>query len=316
MRKPPLNLLRRGFTLIELLVVMSILVVLLTIALPVFNYVTAARSTESGINMVSAMLGRARTLALNRPDDKYIGVLFYSHPDQDRDAMQLVEVEPEETSVALERYAGWQQTAPYLGPSIVPTDPPNPDVVYFPSQNRDFPGPFANRPMVKRFVALQNSTGQSPQAAGPTFDNAYWAVSQGGNTIPVQLDTEAQYLPRGVRVRVIRRAAPNYALNGIILFDKQGRLVTRKWGIVNDNNTSVDGGEKLLEAMGQPFVAATGKFAELPLTPVQVTGLGIAIFNDADMAEPRTDASRETYAASDATHLTVGTQSGELVQAQ
>ena len=314
---------RRAFTLIELLVVMSILVILLTIALPVFNYITAARSTESGVNMVAAMVSRARNLALNRPDDKLIGVLFYTRAEDDRDAMQLVEVEPEEKNVALERYAGWQQTGTYYGPDVNPLAPINPDVALYATRDTGLlnvaPTLLANRPIVKRYIAKTSPTvptGSSPPVSGPVFSNGNWDESQTGNTTPVLLDSEVQYLPRGVRVRVIKREPPNYEVNGIVLFDKQGRLATRRWGIISDNDKSVDGGEILLEAIGTRLDPLSNIRDPPPITASRVSGLGVAVFNDSDVPEPRTTAAMDTVAADSAEQFTVGSQSGELTATQ
>lgn len=66
---------RRGFTLVELLVTISIFVLMLGLAVPVFRTLTGSRSIESGTNTVSAMLNRVRMDAIGKQE--YRGVMFY-----------------------------------------------------------------------------------------------------------------------------------------------------------------------------------------------------------------------------------------------
>ena len=333
MRHAPAQL-RHGFTLIELLVVMTILVILLLVALPVFNYVTGARSTESGLNIAAAMIGRARALALSRSDNKHIGVLFYYEPDSDRDAMQIVEVEAGDSASPLERYFGWQgpglssavpsSPATYQQLNTSPTDARPPDVVYSVSidQMSDTAIAFKNRPVTRRYVCKttnQASAANRPPGSSSNFENAWWAAVEVGNTIPVVLDAEVQYLPRGVRTRVLKLKGQrtvgelNGQPGGIILFDKQGRLVQRKWGIAATNKggaVAVDGGEKLLEAMGIN--------TDLPVTDERTSGVAIAVFNDADVIanDPKNVTQVDDWVinpAGGANQYTVSTQSGELV---
>jgi len=309
-----------GFSLIEVMVVLVIMAILLLIALPVFSYITAARSTESGTNLAAAMIGRARTLALNRQDTKYIGVLFYSQPDEDRDVLQLVELEPTQSTVALERYASWQQAAPaqYYGPNADPTKPPNPDIAIRATQDKDLISPLQNRPIVKHYIAKLDNSGlaQGPPTTGTPFSNTYWDINQIGNVTPVLLDTEAQNLPQGVRIKVMKRIGTPYASPGIILFDKQGHVSIQKWGIVNGNNAATDGGEMLLKSMGQPL-DSTGKYTEIPMAADRVTGLGLAIYNEKDLTVDKTDATAvNNWVDQNATQLTVAPQSGELVPAK
>ena len=314
---------RAGFSLMEVMVVLVIMAILLLIALPVFSYITAARSTESGTNLAAAMIGRARALALNRQDSVSIGVLFYSQPDEDRDVLQLVEVAPTQSTIALGRYASWEQSAQYYGPNADPTMPPNPDIANRSTQDRDLISPLQNRPIVKQYVAKQDSLNQTPPTTGSPFNNAYWDINQAGNVTPVLLDTEAQNLPHGVRIKVMKRIGTPYASPGIILFDKQGHVSIQKWGIVNGSNAAAngsnsvtDGGEMLLKAMGQPL-DSTGKYTEIPITGDRVTGLGIAIYNEKDLTVDKTDVTAvNNWVDQNATQLTVAPQSGELVTAK
>ncbi|MGC4031299.1 MAG: prepilin-type N-terminal cleavage/methylation domain-containing protein [Tepidisphaeraceae bacterium] len=302
---------RAGFTLMELLVVMGILVILLVIALPIFDYITGARSAEAGVNVASAMVGRARALALNREDDKYVGVLFYNEPDTDRDAMQIVEVDAGDIDTSLERYVSWQNSASYRQAIVTPPQRPA-DVVYSQVLDPTLGGagsPYNNRPVVKRFEAIADSSGAgSHPANGTTFTNAYWGVRVVGNTIPVSLDAEVQYLPKGVRARVLmRRNAVSVSRPGMILFDKQGHVVVRRWGISRDSDTSIDGGEKLLDAMG--FTT------DLPITNDRESGIALTLFNEKDtgLSDLKDQAAIDTWVRGNATQYTVGLQTGELI---
>lgn len=309
---------RPAFTLVELLIVMSIMVVLLLTALPVFNYITGARSTSQGVNLAAAMLGRARALALSRTDEKNIGVLFYTD-DEGRDAMQIVEVDVGSTSNELERYFSWQNNATYRTLSTDPADPHPADVVY--SQTIDQLGgsgiPFTGRPVVKRYTSLQDgNTNHQPPDSSVNFVDSWWNVSTLGNVIPVSLDAEVQYMPRGVRARVVKlptNGGRAVATPGIILFDKQGRVAKRQWGISKTSGaaTGFDGGEKLLENMG-----LTG---DLPLASDRVTGVALAMYNDSELSDnaidPKDPNAVNQYAEKDADQYTVGLQSGELIGA-
>jgi prepilin-type N-terminal cleavage/methylation domain-containing protein len=78
----------RGFTLTELLVVISIIVLLLAIAVPLFNVLRGGRSVDSGQNVVSAMLQRARARAIGIQQRR--GVFFFNDQTNDRTAMLMV----------------------------------------------------------------------------------------------------------------------------------------------------------------------------------------------------------------------------------
>ena len=71
-----------GFTLIEILVVVGIIVVMIAMAVPLFNTLTGSRSEESAENQIAAILNTARTeaMALQSPT----GVLFYIDPATNR----------------------------------------------------------------------------------------------------------------------------------------------------------------------------------------------------------------------------------------
>ena len=72
----------------ELLVVIGIIVLLLVVAMPAFNFITGTRSIDGAQNNLSALLGRARAEAIAR--QQISGVLFFIDPATDRVAALLV----------------------------------------------------------------------------------------------------------------------------------------------------------------------------------------------------------------------------------
>ncbi len=80
---------RRGFTLTEILVVIGIIVLILAMAVPAFNFITGARSLEAAQNSVSAMLARARSQAIFTGEP--VGVAIYDDAKTRRYTMALVQ---------------------------------------------------------------------------------------------------------------------------------------------------------------------------------------------------------------------------------
>lgn len=78
---------RRGFTLIEMLVVISIIVLSLALAIPLFSVMSGDRSVDGAENIVSAMLQRARARAIGLQDRR--GVFFFEDP-KTRNVMMVV----------------------------------------------------------------------------------------------------------------------------------------------------------------------------------------------------------------------------------
>src|SRR5687768_1052827 len=78
---------RRAFTLTELLVVITLIVLLIVLALPAFNFITGSRSVDGAQNVVGAMLGRARSEAINQ--QRSMGVAFWFDRTNERTAMAI-----------------------------------------------------------------------------------------------------------------------------------------------------------------------------------------------------------------------------------
>ncbi len=67
---------QRGFTLAEVTVVIAIIVLLLAMAVPAFNYITSNRSAEAAQNQIAGMLARARAEAIYRNGQALAGGKF------------------------------------------------------------------------------------------------------------------------------------------------------------------------------------------------------------------------------------------------
>src|SRR6266567_180569 len=90
---------RRGFTLVEMLVVISIIVLVVGMAVPLFRVMSTDRSVESGQNIVSAMLQRARSRAIGLQSPR--GIFFFEDQATKKTAMVMVRIDdPTGTSAA------------------------------------------------------------------------------------------------------------------------------------------------------------------------------------------------------------------------
>jgi prepilin-type N-terminal cleavage/methylation domain-containing protein len=88
-RQPRIN--TRGFTLIELLVVLSIIIVILAIAVPVWSTLSGNNSVATAQNQIASMLGNARADALY--NKQMTGVFFFIDPVSGQFAMAEVQAD-------------------------------------------------------------------------------------------------------------------------------------------------------------------------------------------------------------------------------
>jgi len=104
---------RRAFTLTELLVVIGIIVIMLALAVPLFNIFHGGRSVEAGENIVSSMLQRARARAIWTQERR--GVFFFT--DQGGSG---------KTAMVMVRMLD-------VGPNALELDEANPELEYLPA---------------------------------------------------------------------------------------------------------------------------------------------------------------------------------------
>lgn len=103
----------RGFTLMEILIVVAIILLVVSVAFPLFQVLRGSRSTEAAQNVVSAALGYARTRAIN--EGRPHGVLFFVDPANDSTRLWIVRrgYDTTDDSDPLDRYKGWYAGGTY-----------------------------------------------------------------------------------------------------------------------------------------------------------------------------------------------------------
>ncbi len=93
-RTPQLR--KTAFTLAELLIVIGIMVLMMAVAVPVFNLLTGARSVETAENAIAATLSQTRLSAIAAQAPR--GLIFYRDAGTDRIAMARVTYDPATTA--------------------------------------------------------------------------------------------------------------------------------------------------------------------------------------------------------------------------
>jgi type II secretory pathway pseudopilin PulG len=68
-----------GFTLTEILIVIGLIVLILLLAMPALNFITGSRSIDGAQNQLSAVIGRARSMAIGLQEPH--GVMLYKTAD-------------------------------------------------------------------------------------------------------------------------------------------------------------------------------------------------------------------------------------------
>jgi prepilin-type N-terminal cleavage/methylation domain-containing protein len=87
---------KSAFSLVELLIVIALIVLILAMALPAFNFISGGKSVDAASNQISAFLARARTEAVGLQESR--GVMFYVDPASDRQMMAIVKETPRKYS--------------------------------------------------------------------------------------------------------------------------------------------------------------------------------------------------------------------------
>lgn len=181
-----------GFSLVELLVVIGLVVLIMALALPAFNFITGSRSVDGATNVVSAFVGRARAEALER--GKVTGVLFYIDPATERRGMTLVT----ETNAKYDT-AGGEVDNPYV--DVYLDLLPDREPILLPTG-----------------IDLQVIDNGSRVAGGNALGAPYWDRYLGFNAA-VARPSAPQTLVGNARL----------AYGGVILFDGAGRLVSLRY---------------------------------------------------------------------------------------
>ncbi len=88
-----------AFTVTELLIVIGIIVLVLAMAMPAFNFITGSKSTQQAGNQIGAFLGRARNEAIGLQETR--GVMFYIDPKTKGITLALVRQTTAPTAGAL-----------------------------------------------------------------------------------------------------------------------------------------------------------------------------------------------------------------------
>lgn len=284
---------KHGFTLAEILVVVSILVIVLALAVPVFNVLSGSRSIETAQNVLGAALGQARTNAIN--DGRYSGVLFYVDPADRRTRIALVSTNILADRDPLRQYGGWVSGVTYKGTASSP--PSGADLAItrpMSLQELDASVPLfirgvnGDKPVTFLWQASRDHS-SNPSNNPPTQGEQFNRLTLLGvppqwtpftNAQAARPGDAAPRLPSGVGAQVILSQRPNfgsftlqpgetsyqrYAAVGLIAFDPQGRLTLREFEI---SPTSELG--KVLRLDQQ---------ANQPTIRIQ-SGLGVVLFDE------------------------------------
>ena len=190
---------RRGFSLTEILIVIGLIVLMLALAVPTFNFLTGNRSVEGAQNTIAALIGRARVEAIGLQETR--GVFFFIDRATGRCAAALVRgVEAPVISPA--------PGGTFLRAGLVAANEPLPEVWLDLVPDSEFvtlpPG-----------VMLQ-TIDDAMVSGGARVEDGYIGYNRrnegnANNASPPTSDTHTMY-------------------GGVILFDGGGQLVARRYG--------------------------------------------------------------------------------------
>ena len=187
---------------------MGIIVLLVALALPAFNFITGARSNDAAINQISAALGVARqdAIALQKPT----GIMFFIEPTSDHIQLALVQETDRPTGTGNDPDAG-AAIDEYL--DLVP----NAEFVKLPigvNIQTVTNGIGATTPPAERYLGFN----------GAPIDNALLSSSVHVYGVtstpkPITNTASATLIPLNTQV------------GGIILFDSNGALISRTYAL-------------------------------------------------------------------------------------
>jgi prepilin-type N-terminal cleavage/methylation domain-containing protein len=286
----PRTLNPRGFTLTEVLIVIALIVLLLALAVPAFNFITGGRSLDAGQNVVSAMLGRARARAIET--ERYAGVAFYLDPKTGRTTMTIVVQRDGDANVfgedPYDNYKGWNKAATYAkGQEVIAIIKDGDPNSKYPDPNSSVSSgyPLENRLRVQKFVSKQNAnTNHHPPdqtAAGTPPEDVWWGPAE-QKFIDFDIDAESETVPVGVGVQLVNDTKGNanadrYVRTGVILFDGRGRFDSIPYAI------------RASGAWGQRL----GLTTDIDLTPSLYSQLGVALYDQAAFKDQPGDVGTE-----------------------
>ncbi|MCY2953402.1 MAG: prepilin-type N-terminal cleavage/methylation domain-containing protein [Planctomycetota bacterium] len=216
----------RGFTLIELLVVMGIIMIIMALAVPAYRFIVGNRSQDAAVNLIEAMLGRARGHAIS--SQRHAGVAFFVNPLDQRVTMAIVvermpDAEADEDPYL--NYKGWDKASSYkTGQEIIGTVVADDEDPVSKARTK--------RNVVRRFHYLPLAIGNGdPPNPAPPDANGTWGSLGAGLCMDFVMDGELQALPNGVGCQLINdpknASDPDrYVQTGCILFDPQGQLTS------------------------------------------------------------------------------------------
>lgn len=210
-----------GFTLTEILVTISVIVVILAAAVPLFRFITGTRSVDAAQGQVAAMVAQARARALN--DGVYTGVIFYLDRQTDRTVMALVNrlTGAQQDLDPLDNYKGYDAGAAYFNN---PYPLAGQRAICLNLDNDE------KRMLVRRYQRTNQDpglAGSPPPQTYPNSGNTDWNTVSGGN-LELVANADFQMLPVGVGLQGVNDPHGNkvdrYLRLALILFDPQGRL--------------------------------------------------------------------------------------------
>jgi len=216
----------RGFTLIELLVAMGIMVIIMALAVPAYRFIVGNRSQDAAVNLIEAMLGRARGHAIST--QRHAGVAFFVNPVDQRVTMAIVvermpDADAEEDPYL--NYKGWDKASSYTtGQEIIGAVVADDEDPVSKAKTK--------RKVVRRFYFQPPNPGNGPLPnPAPPNVNVTWGSLGTGLCMDFVMDGELQALPNGVGCQLINdpknASAPDrYVQTGCILFDPQGQLTS------------------------------------------------------------------------------------------
>jgi Tfp pilus assembly protein FimT len=154
-----------GFTLIEMITVLTIIIIVLAIAIPVWNALMGGTNLASAQNQISSLLATARADAVyNR---QTMGVCFFLDPKTQRTAMAEVQVQPLWNS-------GTASYTPQFMPTVALSNPNNGQVYAIEMVNHPDPNSTTNPPN----YIFDRDTVLLPQGVGVVLNNNTYTYNQ------------------------------------------------------------------------------------------------------------------------------------------